>query len=60
MDLLEAIRERHSVRSYSEKVIEGTVKMELCSFIEQCNKESDLHMQLVLNEPRAFDGFLAH
>ncbi len=22
--------------------------MELCSFIEQCNKESDLHMQLVL------------
>lgn len=60
MDLMDAIRERHSVRSYNEKAISGNVKMELLSYIEQCNKESGLHMQLVMNEPRAFDGFMAH
>lgn len=60
MDLMDAIRERHSVRSYNEKAIEGDVKAELLSYIEQCNKESGLHMQLVMNEPRAFDGFMAH
>lgn len=60
MDVMEVVRERHSVRSYSEKAIEGDVKKELLSYIEQCNKESDLHMQLVLNKPQAFDSFMAH
>ena len=60
MDIMEVVRERHSVRSYSEKAIEGNVKRELLSYIEQCNKESGLHMQLILNEPQAFDGFMAH
>ena len=60
MDIMEAIRERHSVRSYTEKAIEGSVKEELRSYMEQCNKESGLHMQLVLNEPQAFDSFMAH
>lgn len=60
MDLMDAIRERHSVRSYSEKALDGDVKMELLSYIEACNKESGLHMQLVMDEPHAFDGFMAH
>lgn len=60
MDLMDAIRERHSVRSYKDTAIDGSVKEELLSYIEQCNRESGLHMQLVLNEPRAFDGFMAH
>lgn len=60
MDFMEAMKERHSVRSYNEKAIEGDVKTELLSYIEQCNKESGLHMQLILNEPQAFGGFMAH
>ena len=60
MDLMEAIRERHSVRSYNAKAIDGNVKMNLLSYIEQCNQESGLHMQLIMNEPKAFDGFMAH
>lgn len=60
MDFMEAIRERHSVRSYSEKAIDGEVKAQLLSYIDQCNWESGLHAQLILNEPRAFDGFMAH
>lgn len=60
MDIMQAIRERHSVRSYTDKAIEGEIKEELRSYMEQCNKESGLHMQLVLNEPQAFDSFMAH
>lgn len=60
MDLKEAMKNRHSVRSYQDRKIEGAVKDELLSFIEQCNKESGLHMQLVLDEPKAFDCFMAH
>lgn len=60
MDFMEAMKERHSVRSYNEKAIEGDVKTELLSYIEQCNQESGLHMQLILNEPQAFSGFMAH
>lgn len=60
MELMEAMKNRHSVRSYNDRKIDGTVKEELLAFIEECNKESGLHMQLVLNEPKAFDGFMAH
>lgn len=60
MELMEAMKNRHSVRSYNDRKIDGTVKNELLAFIEECNKESGLHMQLVLNEPKAFDGFMAH
>lgn len=60
MELQEAMEKRHSVRSYEDKKIEGTVKSELLSFIEQCNRESGLHMQLILDEPKGFDGLMAH
>lgn len=59
MELIEAIKARHSVRAYNDKKIEGTVKEELQAFIEQCNEESGLHMQLILDEPKAFDGSMA-
>lgn len=60
MELMEAMKNRHSVRSYNDRKIDGTVKEELLDFIEECNRESGLHMQLVLNEPKAFDGFMSH
>ncbi len=60
MDLLQAMKARHSVRSYTDQPIEGEAKEKLLSFIEQCSRESGLHLQLVLNEPNAFDGFMAH
>ena len=59
MDLLQAMRERHSVRSYTNKPIEGEIKDMLHSFITQCNEESGLHIQLVLEEPNAFQGMMA-
>ena len=60
MELKEAIEKRHSVRAYTDKKIEGEIKEQLISFIDQCNKESGLHIQLVMNEPKAFDCFMAH
>ncbi len=60
MDLLEAMRERHSVRRYINKPIEPETAAALEKFIEECNAESGLHIQLVKNEPKAFDGAMAH
>jgi nitroreductase len=60
MEFLEAMERRHSVRSFEDKKIEGSVKDELLQIIDECNKESGLHMQLVLDEPQAFAGFMAH
>ncbi len=37
MDLMEAIEQRHSVRSYRDEPIEGKVKEELQAWIEKCN-----------------------
>ena len=60
MDLIQAMQERHSVRQYEERPLEADVKGALQAEIEACNRESGLHIQLVRDEPQAFDGFMAH
>lgn len=60
MDMMEAMQARHSVRSYTDKTIEGETLEALEEVIEECNRESGLHIQLVRNEPMAFGGGLAH
>ena len=60
MDLLEAMQKRHSVRQYKEQPIEADLLAELQKEIDACNREGDLHFQLVTDEPRAFQGFMAH
>ena len=60
MELMEAITSRHSVRRYNDKPIEKEKIDELLKEIELCNKEGDLHIQLVTDEPQAFDSFMAH
>ena len=60
MNLSEAIRARHSVRQYKNKPLEQEKISALQEEIDRCNRESGLHIQLVTNEPKAFDGFMAH
>lgn len=60
MDLLQVMRDRHSVRSYTSKPIEGEVKEKLSAMIAKCNAESGLHIQLVCDEPNAFESMMAH
>lgn len=60
MDWMKAMRERHSVRAYTDKPIEGETLAELETLIGAYNRESGLHIQLVRNEPKAFDSAMAH
>lgn len=60
MDLKEAILCRHSVRQYVDEPLTESQIEALQSAIAECNRESGLHIQLVLNEPKAFDSFMAH
>ncbi len=60
MDVTEAMKARHSVRQYKNKPLEAETVKALQEEIKKCNEESGLHIQLVTNEPRAFDSFMAH
>ena len=57
---MEAMKARHSVRRYLDKPIEPEALKALQAEIEACNKEGDLHIQLVTNEPKAFGSLMAH
>ena len=59
MDLMEAMERRHAVRSYEDRPIAPETRDALQTCIAQCNRESGLHIQLVLDEPRGFGGLLA-
>lgn len=60
MNLIEAMNLRHSVRQYIDKPLEDDVISALRKEIDEINKESGMHIQLVTNESRAFDSFMAH
>ena len=60
MEIIEAMQARHSMRSYTDKPIEGETLETLERVIDECNRESGLHIQLVRNEPMAFGSGLAH
>lgn len=56
---LDAIRERHSVRQYLAQPLRPEEIAELTDEVRTCNREGGLHIQLVTNEPKAFNGFMA-
>lgn len=59
MEIIDAIKERHSVRQYLDKEIDGEVAEQLRDFIFACNEESGAHFQLILQEPKAMNCMLA-
>ena len=59
MTLLEAIQARHSVRAYREQPLADETVRVLAEKIAELNQEGRLHMQLIQNEPKAFQGTLA-
>lgn len=59
MTLKEAIAERHSVRRYTTQKIDEATAAELQKTIDECNRQSGLNIQLVLNEPEAFGSGMA-
>ena len=59
MTIQEAIEARHSVRAYKDQPLsEETVKV-LEDELVTLNNEGQLHIQLICNEPKAFQGTMA-
>ena len=59
MTIQEAIEARHSVRAYKNQPLTDDVVKKLEEKIAELNNEGQLHMQLILNEPKAFQGTMA-
>ena len=60
MTIEEAIKQRHSVRKYLERPIEQEKLEALRALVDECNEVSGLHIQLVTDDPVAFDCMMAH
>ncbi|MBP3774881.1 MAG: nitroreductase family protein [Bacteroidaceae bacterium] len=60
MTIEEAIKQRHSVRSYADRPIEQEKLEALRASVDAVNLQGGLHVQLVAGDPKAFDGRLAH
>ena len=54
MELIDAIKARHSVRKYSEQPIETAKVDVLKDAVGRINAQTGLNIQLVLDEPKAF------
>lgn len=58
--MLKLMEERHSVRQYKDKKIEEEKRTILNDLVKECNDESGLHIQILYDEPKCFEGGLAH
>ena len=59
MTIQEAIEDRHSVRAYKDQPLSEEIVKVLEDEIVKLNNERQLHIQLICNEPKAFQGTLA-
>ena len=59
MTIQEAIEARHSVRAYKDQPLSEEIVKVLEDEIVTLNNEGQLHIQLICNEPKAFQGTLA-
>lgn len=60
MEILELMKARHSVRQYEGRSIESEKRSKLDALAAEMNQEAGLHIQIVYDEPKCFDSFLAH
>ncbi len=60
MEILEVMKSRHSVRQYTDKKIESDKRSVLNELVEECNSESGMNIQIIYDEPKCFDSFMAH
>ena len=59
MTIQEAIEVRHSVRAYKDQPLSEEIVKVLEDEIVKLNHEGQLHIQLICNEPKAFQGTMA-
>ncbi len=59
MTIQEAIETRHSVRAYKDLLLSEEIVKLLEDELVKLNNEGQLHIQLICNEPKAFQGTMA-
>lgn len=59
-DFLAAMKARHSVRAYTDRVLPQAIIERLNDKIVSLNSRYGLHIQLVTQEPKAFTGILSY
>ena len=60
MEILELMKQRHSVRQYKDIAIDSKQRTVLNEMIEKINNEAELHIQIFYDEPQCFDSMMAH
>lgn len=60
MEILEIMKNRHSVRQYTDQMIEPSKREEMNAWIKAVNVESKLSIQAFYDEPKCFNSFMAH
>lgn len=60
MEILELMKQRHSVRQYKDIAIDSKQRTVLNELIEEINNEAGLHIQIFYDEPQCFDSMMAH
>lgn len=60
MEMIELMKQRHSVRQYTDKAIDNEKREVLDTLTAEINREADLHIQVIYDEPKCFDSFMAH
>lgn len=60
MEIIELMKQRHSVRQYTDKTIENEKREALDMLTAEINKETGLHIQVIYDESKCFDSFMAH
>lgn len=60
MQITEIMQQRHSVRAYTEQPIDPNARSVLEDMICQINREAAVHIQLICDDPKCFDSFMAH
>lgn len=60
MEMLDLMKQRHSVRPYTGRPIEPEKRTALNAMIAEINQKAGLHIQIFYEEPKCFDSMIAH
>ena len=60
MEILEIMQQRHSVRQYIDRAVEPEKRAILDALTQEINRKAGLSIQIVYDDPKCFDSFMAH
>lgn len=60
MEMLQLMKERHSVRQYKNQPIETEKRAVLDELAKSLNESGGMHIQVIYDEPKCFNSMMAH